>query len=44
VYLNYHRRHVFEKHGRGKESDEGEASDAENPGVEILREIIPGSR
>jgi putative restriction endonuclease len=44
VYLNYHRRHVFEKHGRGKESDGGESSDAENPGVEILREIIRGSR
>jgi hypothetical protein len=43
VYLDYHRNHVFENHGRGKESGEGEASAAENRSVDIvLREIIPG--
>lgn len=44
AYLDYHRNHVFEKYGRGKESDERETSEAEHPGVDIvLREIIPGS-
>jgi putative restriction endonuclease len=44
AYLDYHRNHVFEKYGRGKESDERATSEAENPGVAIvLREITPGS-
>jgi putative restriction endonuclease len=40
VYLACHRNLVFEKYGRGKESDEREASEADYP---LLREIIPGS-
>jgi hypothetical protein len=43
VYLAYHRKSVFEKHGRSKESDEGEASAAVYQSDDIvLREIIPG--
>jgi hypothetical protein len=43
VYLAYHRNRVFEKHGRSKRSDDGEASHAENPSADIvLREIIHG--
>jgi hypothetical protein len=45
VYLDYHRNHVFENHGRGKESEEAEARSAENHSVDIvLREIIRWSR
>jgi hypothetical protein len=44
VYLAFHRNSVFEKHGRSKESDEGETSDTGVHSVGIvLREIIPGS-
>jgi len=44
VYLAYHRKSVFEKHGRGKEFDQEEASAADDPNVHIvLREIVPGS-
>jgi hypothetical protein len=44
VYLAYHRNSVFGKHGRSKESDEGETSDTGKHSVGVvLREIIPGS-
>ena len=44
VYLDYHRKHVFENHGRAKEPDEREASDAPHPSGDIvLREIVRGS-
>jgi HNH endonuclease len=44
VYLAYHRKNVFEKHGRTKEFDEGEPSAAGISSTEIvLREIVPGS-
>jgi len=44
VYLDYHRNHVLENHGRRKESEAGQANDAENRSVDIvLRDIIPGS-
>jgi hypothetical protein len=44
VYLAYHRKSVFERHGRSKESDGGEPSDTDSPSAEIvLREIVPGS-
>jgi putative restriction endonuclease len=42
VYLDYHRKNVFERHGRGKEPDEVEAGDAENQTFElVLREMVP---
>jgi putative restriction endonuclease len=42
VYLDYHRKNVFERHGRGKEPDEGKVGDAENQTFElVLREIVP---
>src|ERR1700676_317079 len=44
VYLDYHRKHVFENHGRAKEPDEREASEAPHPSGDIvLREIVRGS-
>jgi len=44
VYLAYHRKSVFEKHGRSKESDEGEPSDAAYESDDnVLREITPGA-
>jgi putative restriction endonuclease len=44
VYLAYHRDHVFEGHGRGKEADDREASKTAHPGVDVvLREIVRGS-
>jgi hypothetical protein len=45
VYLAYHRKNVFEKHGRSKEFDEGEPSAAEDTSAHVvLREIVHGSR
>jgi hypothetical protein len=44
VYLDYHRTHVFQKHGRGKEPDERETNHAAHPSGDIvLREIVRGS-
>jgi putative restriction endonuclease len=44
VYLDYHRTHVFQKHGRGKERDERETKHAAHPsGDVVLREIVRGS-
>ena len=44
VYLNYHRTEVFDRHGRGKESAERDASDAVLQSDDIvLREIAPGA-
>lgn len=43
VYLDYHRTHVFQKHGRGKEPDERESNRAAHPSGDIvLREIVRG--
>jgi hypothetical protein len=49
AYLAYHRKSVFEKHGRGKESDEREPGATENPSAAenssaeiVLLEIIHG--
>ena len=41
VYLAYHRKNVFERHGRGKEPDAGKASDAEPSFEIVLREMVP---
>jgi hypothetical protein len=44
VYVAYHRKSVFEKHGRSKKFDEGGPSAAEDTSTEIvLREIVHGS-
>ncbi len=44
AYLDYHRTHVFQKHGRGKEPDERESNPAAHPSGDIvLREIVRGS-
>jgi putative restriction endonuclease len=44
VYLDYHRTHVFQKHGRGKRPDERETNHAVHPsGDVVLREIVRGS-
>jgi putative restriction endonuclease len=43
AYLAYHRDHVFENHGRGKQPDERDKGDAARPGGDIvLREIVRG--